>query len=60
MLREAVQRARFPDSRSSVHAWVGCEYDGFRAIRTHLRQVRGLKKHEHLAVSYWRRGQAQA
>ncbi|CCV12427.1 Siderophore-interacting protein (fragment) [Mesorhizobium sp. STM 4661] len=60
MSRQAVEQARFPDSHSSVHAWVGCEYDAFRAIRSHRRQIRCLKKHEHLAVSYWRRGEAQA
>lgn len=55
-LSDAVMAVPFPADGSSVYVWAGCEYDDFRAIRTHLRRDRALKKHEHLAVSYWRRG----
>lgn len=59
MLTAAVKAVRFPTDGSRIYAWAGCEYDDFRAIRTYLRKERGLKKHEHLAVSYWRRGKGE-
>lgn len=55
LLADHVRAAAFPEDRSSVYAWAGCEYGAFRQIRNHLRQERGLRKEEHLAVSYWRR-----
>lgn len=56
LLPDAVRQVVFPADGSRVYVWAACEFDAFRAIRAHLRKERGLKKHEHLAVSYWRRG----
>ncbi|CAH1693062.1 Siderophore-interacting protein [Hyphomicrobiales bacterium] len=56
LLIDAVEAAVFPTDGSRVYVWVGCEFDAFRAIRTHLRAGRGLRKDEHLVVAYWRRG----
>lgn len=55
-LSPAVMDVKFPNDGSRIYVWAGCEYDDFRAIRTFLRKERGLKKEEHLVVSYWRRG----
>lgn len=58
LLVDAVRGARFPED-TRRHVWVGCEFNAFRAIREHVRPERSLKKHEHLIVSYWRRGDSQ-
>lgn len=60
LLVDAVRAVAFPNDGSSVYAWAGCEFDAFRAIRACLRGERGLKKHENLVVSYWRRGTSEA
>ncbi|MNT54734.1 Vibriobactin utilization protein ViuB [compost metagenome] len=59
LLADAVRSVAFPDDGSRVYAWAGCEFDAFRAIRSYLRNERGLKKHENLVVSYWRRGASE-
>lgn len=59
LLSETVRRTSFPNDGSRVYVWAGCEFDAFRAIRSHLRNERGLKKQEHLVVSYWRRGECE-
>nr|WP_244505339.1 siderophore-interacting protein [Rhizobium sp. LCM 4573] len=56
LLPPAVEGAEFPSGEERVYVWAGCEFDDFRAIRKHVRNERGLQKHEHLVVSYWRRG----
>ncbi|MBS7700582.1 MULTISPECIES: siderophore-interacting protein [unclassified Chelatococcus] len=56
LLIDAVMAAEFPSNGSRVYVWVGCEFDAFRSIRTHLRGERGLRKEDHLVVAYWRRG----
>lgn len=56
LLLPAVEGAEFPSEGERVYVWAGCEFDDFRAIRKHVRNERGLQKHEHLVVSYWRRG----
>jgi len=56
LLPDAVRAVVFPGEGASIFAWVACELDGFKAIRAHLRKERGLKKTEHFAVSYWRKG----
>lgn len=38
------------------YALVGCERAAARALRTHLRDERGLTKERHLVAAYWRRG----
>lgn len=59
LLADAVRRTSFPDDGSTVYVWAGCEFDTFRDIRSYLRKERGLTKHEHLVVSYWRRGTSE-
>lgn len=56
LLQDAVRSVEFPADLSGVLAWAGCEFDAFKAIRSHLRKERGLKKDRHLVVSYWRKG----
>lgn len=60
LLVNAVMATPFPDDGARIYAWAGCEFAAFKAIRGYLRNVRGLKKHEHLVVSYWRRGHVGA
>ncbi|MBS7544196.1 siderophore-interacting protein [Ancylobacter oerskovii] len=55
-LVDAVQGTPIPQDGSRIHVWAGCEFAAFTAIRGHLRRERNLGKHEHLVVSYWRRG----
>lgn len=43
----------------SMFAWAGTEFRAFQDIRSDWRQVKGLEKKQHLAVSYWREGQSQ-
>ena len=59
LLPDAVRRSPLPEDGSRVYVWAGCEFEAFRAIRSHLRKERGLKNEEHLVVSYWRRGQSE-
>ncbi|MEO9340931.1 siderophore-interacting protein [Mesorhizobium sp. SB112] len=59
LLADAVRRADFPKDGSSVYVWAGCEFEAFSAIRAYLRKEHGLKKHEHLVVSYWRRDKSE-
>ncbi len=42
-----------------IFAWAGCEFDAFKAIRSFWRKECGLKREEHMAVAYWRRGVAE-
>lgn len=58
LLAEAVRTVTPPRDRSS-YVWAGCEYDDFRAIRSHFRTVLKRRRGDHLAVSYWRRGRAE-
>ena len=41
-----------------VFAWVGAESAAVRAVRTHLRDRWGLRRGQHHAIGYWRRGSA--
>jgi NADPH-dependent ferric siderophore reductase len=56
LLADAVRAVRWPDAGERVFAWAGCEHASFRAIRSYLREERGLTRPEHLVVAYWRRG----
>lgn len=58
LLPDAVIGTEFPDDGSRIYLWAGCEFSAFKTIRAHARQVVGLKRYEHLVVSYWRRGHA--
>ncbi|MFM1726034.1 siderophore-interacting protein [Rhodococcus sp. PAM 2766] len=53
-LLEAVEQLGFPEG--DVYAWVACESSTSRAIRRHLREMRGLARDRHHAVGYWRLG----
>lgn len=43
----------------SFFAWAGAEFDAFRKIRSDWRSTKGIARDDHLAVSYWRKGNAQ-
>lgn len=60
LLIDAVCGTPFPEDGSKIYVWAACEFDAFRAIRTHLRRDRKLKKDDHLVVAYWRRGRTEA
>ncbi|MCB1471106.1 MAG: SIP domain-containing protein [Rhizobiaceae bacterium] len=47
------------DTTRAVDAWVGCEFDSFKAIRAFLRKDKRRKKDQALVISYWRRGKAE-
>jgi NADPH-dependent ferric siderophore reductase len=55
LLADAVRAVPLPDG-TRIFAWAGCEFEAFRAIRSHLRETRGLRKEDHLVVAYWRLG----
>lgn len=55
LLTDVVAVTELPKGSVARYVWVGCEFEAFRSIRADLRN-RSLKKHEHLVVSYWRRG----
>ncbi|MCF3639299.1 siderophore-interacting protein [Rhizobium sp. TRM95111] len=55
LLLDAVRGVDWPDK--DRYAWVGCEFQAFKQIRSYLRKDRGLGRDEHLAVAYWRRGE---
>lgn len=59
LLADRVSACAFPEDGRAIYVWVGCEYDAFRAIRYNLRTERGLKRDQHLAVAYWRRGHGE-
>jgi len=59
LLTEAVRRLPAPLRSNQIYAWVGCEFEAFKQIRSHLRQDWGLKKNEQLVVSYWRTGKSE-
>lgn len=59
ILAEAVEQIALPQDGSSLYVWAGCEFEAFRRIRGYLRNERGLSKHEHLVVSYWRKGKTE-
>ena len=59
LLADAVRATAFPANGETVYVWAGCEFETFRAIRSHVRQERRLSTSEHLVVSYWRRGQCE-
>jgi NADPH-dependent ferric siderophore reductase len=60
LLVDAVRGTEFPTNGETVYLWAGCEFETFRAIRTFARQEKRLSNSEHLVVSYWRRGAAEA
>lgn len=59
LLADAIRKVDIPTMEITVFAWAGCEFDSFKAIRSYLRKERGLKKDQHLVVSYWRKGKSE-
>lgn len=59
LLADALRQVELPADGSSLFVWAGCEFDTFKSIRSYLRKERGLKKDQHLVVSYWRKGQSE-
>ena len=57
VLQDAVTALPFPDDEQ-VFVWAGCEYHAFKALRTHLKQDRGLPRGSHNVSVFWRRGLA--
>ncbi|GHD24616.1 siderophore-interacting protein [Tianweitania populi] len=57
-LKAATHAVAIP-TKGSRFCWAGAEFEAIQAIRQHWRD-HGLSKHEELAVSYWRRGTADA
>lgn len=57
LLIDAVKQAMPVQSEGRRQfAWAGCEFDAFKAIRGFWRKEYGLKRDDHMAVAYWRRG----
>jgi NADPH-dependent ferric siderophore reductase len=59
LLADAVREVVFPPE-GTVFAWAAAEFTAIRDIRAYLRQTRKLDRQSHLAVAYWRRGEAAA
>lgn len=55
LLAQAVRAIPLPRDRA-VFAWGACEFEAFKALRSHWRKTCGLTRDQHLAVAYWRRG----
>lgn len=54
-LLPAVEALVLP-TEGTLYAWVACESATSRALRRHLRTVRGLARADHHVVGYWRAG----
>ena len=57
-LAGAIAALAWPEA-GRPYAWVAGELRMIRMVRRHLREVVGLPRERHLAVAYWRRGQAE-
>lgn len=55
LLVEALARRQPADD---LYVWAGCEFDGFRDIRRHVRSVWKMPRDRHMVAAYWRRGVA--
>lgn len=53
-LIEAVTALPWPEG--DVFAWIGAESTPTRHLRAYVREQRGLDRHRHLAIGYWKRG----
>ncbi len=58
-LCEAVAALNGPPAGASVFAFSGTEFTAYTALRAEFRKRRGLKRQQHLAMAYWRRGQME-
>ncbi len=59
LLVDAVAALPRPDGED-VFAWVAAESAAVRAVRAHLRERWGLRRSQHHAIGYWRRGRAMS
>ena len=59
LLVDAIRGTDFPEKDERLYLWAAAEFNAFRAIRAFARQERQLASHQHLVVSYWRRGVAE-
>jgi NADPH-dependent ferric siderophore reductase len=59
LLTEAVAALPRPDG-DDLFAWVGAESATVRAVRADLRGRWGLRRSQHHAIGYWRRGRAMS
>jgi NADPH-dependent ferric siderophore reductase len=59
LLTEAVAALPRPEGED-LFAWVGAESATVRAVRADLRGRWGLRRGEHHAIGYWRRGRAMS
>lgn len=53
-LLDRVETLDWPDGRISV--WAACEFTSMRALRAHLRDVRGVTRQQMYISSYWKQG----
>lgn len=53
-LARAVEGVELPEGPG--YAWIACEAAESRAIRRHLRTVRGMPRNSHHAIGYWTAG----
>lgn len=56
LLIDAVRGTEVPSDGSSVYVWVVGEFEMFRALKSYLRDERGLRRDQHAVGAYWRRG----
>jgi NADPH-dependent ferric siderophore reductase len=59
LLADAVAALDRPDGED-LFAWVGAESATVRTVRADLRARWGLRRHQHHAIGYWRRGRAMS
>ncbi|MFQ1001927.1 siderophore-interacting protein [Modestobacter sp. SSW1-42] len=59
LLVDAVAALERP-AGDDLFAWVGAESATVRAVRADLRGRWGLRRHQHHAIGYWRRGRAMS
>lgn len=58
-LQEAVRDLPFSAGGGSLYAFSGSEFVAYKTLRHEFRKVRALKRNQHLAMAYWRRGLAE-
>ena len=58
LLADAVRATEIPADNPSIYVWAAGEFAMFRALRTYLRDERGLRRDQHMVAAYWRRGKA--
>ncbi|MFC6885984.1 MULTISPECIES: siderophore-interacting protein [Actinomadura] len=59
LLCDAVLDVPWPDGGESVFAWIAGESSAVRAIRTYVRDDRGLHRRGFLAIGYWKHGMTE-